>query len=155
MSGVRRAVSEVDAAFSRGLRGEVDGHRFGLAPRQCRSEPSPRVWAMRVGRRELIAGQVLVGDVEPIGLAAAAHRDVEPFACAARVGEHEGSLGRESLGDVAGDRVPVDERRLAVLCGLEQERAVEVDAPLPALERDAMLADRDDAPSLAVAHVKA
>ena len=37
--------------------------------------------------------------------------------------------------------------------GSSQERAVELDALVPALERHAVFADRDDASTLAVAHV--
>ena len=61
-----------------------------------------------------VGAQVRVGlhvgggvDVELVGLAAAGHRDVAPFAVQRVGAEHEGVVDGQPLGLVAGDRVPV------------------------------------------------
>ncbi len=77
-----------------------------------RSSGSP---AVRIDRRELLARFAGVGrDVELVGLPPAAERGVRPLARHALVREHEGVVDGEALGDVTGDRVAVDQRRIAV-----------------------------------------
>ena len=56
-------------------------------------------------------------DVEAVGVPAAAHRDVSPFAIEGVRAEHERLVDGDALGLVAGERVGVVERRSAALGG--------------------------------------
>ena len=143
---------EVETPGEPAVSGSVDRHGLGLAPRERRREPVPRVGSVRVDRGKLVPGLILVGDVEPVGLAAAAHCDIQPLTCPARVSEDERALRREALSDVAGDGVAVDQRWIAVVRGLEQEPSIETDSSAPRFQYDATVAHGCHASALSVAH---
>ena len=87
-------------------------------------------WRARTRRGRVERG----GEVEVVAVAAAAEGDVGPFAVDAFVGEHEGLVDGQALGDVAGDRVAVqraaDRRRWSARRG----SGVEPDSPAAAVD---------------------
>ena len=65
-------------------------------------------WVTLVGEvGALFISRFGVGEVEGVGLPAAAHRDVGPLAVGGPVDDHEGAVGGDALGFVAGHRVAV------------------------------------------------
>ena len=91
-------------------------------------EARDRVGAVRVGGRVLGARVVgVAGGVEVVGLAAAAERGVAELAGEPGAGEHEGVIDGEALRDVDGDRVAVQQRRVAVDGAVVEEAGVERD----------------------------
>ena len=113
----------------------VGGEGLRVGALQRRGEPLSGVATVGFGRRVLVAIVAASGDrVEPVALAAAAQRAVAPLARDVLAAEDEGLPERESLGDVAGDRVGVLERGPVARSGV-QVAGVEPDASGPAARR--------------------
>ena len=95
----------------------------------CRGEAFDRVARLGLGRADLGVRVVWLSRcVEVVGVTAAAQRGVARLAREPAIGEHEGLVDGEALGDVAGDRVAVCERRVAVLGAAMEEAGAELDA---------------------------
>src|SRR4051794_23251176 len=78
------------------------------------------------------------------------HRGIGPLAGQAFVGEHECVVDSQTLGDVTGDRVPMDERRIAACGPVVEEVRVEANDPAPDRDGDLVGSHSDDTSTIAV-----
>lgn len=99
----------------------------------------------------------LADDIEPVCVAGAGHRRVDPLAVGLVARKDERVAAGQALSCVAGERVAVLERRPAIVGRLREEASVELDEPV--VEADAERTrggiDALDDAAVAVAHVAA
>ena len=136
---------------------ELDAELLGAAGGEHGGEPLERVAGRFDGRVLGVRPVGLLGEVEVVGGAAAGEGGVGELAAEAGVGEQEGGVGGEALGDVAGERVAVLERRPALAGGVVQEAGAELDLALVDLDGEPLVlgVDLDDSAAVAVGDARA
>ena len=135
----------------------VDGEHLRRRPTKTGHKSRDRIGRRRIRRRELRSHLVLArAQVEPVALAPAAERHVRPLPAHAGVREHEGPVDRQPLGDVPGDGVSVQQRRLPLTRRARQEAGVQLDQATTDLDaqRASLRIGRGNRASIAVLDVE-